>query len=75
MNSKDDKDRNQPKPATDQVQGEGDYEAARRYDKDVEAFAKSGKVEQAAREAAPKSDAEADALKKAEEEGKSHAKR
>ncbi len=68
-------DSNQAKPATDKVQGEGDYEAARRYDKDVEAFAKSGKVDEAARDAAPKSAAEAEALKKAEEEGKSHAKR
>lgn len=72
MNSKDDKTGN---PATDKVQGEGDYEAARRYDEDAETFAKSGKVEKAARDAAPKSDAEAEALKKAEEEGKSHAKR
>jgi hypothetical protein len=30
-------------------QGEGDYESARKYDAEQEAFAKSGKVEQAAR--------------------------
>ena len=35
----------------DQVQGEGDYDAARRYDKSVEQFAKSGKVEPAAKAA------------------------
>ncbi|HEY2180011.1 MAG TPA: hypothetical protein VGH15_15685 [Caulobacteraceae bacterium] len=33
------------------VQGEGDYEAARRYDKAQEAFANSGKVGAKAREA------------------------
>lgn len=34
-----------------QIQGEGDYDAARRYRKDQEAFAKSGKVDKAAHEA------------------------
>ena len=58
----------------DQVQGEGDYDAARRYDKSVEQFAKSGKVEPAAKAAAPKSKEEADELKQAEETGKSHSK-
>ena len=58
----------------DQVQGEGDYEAARRYDKSVEQFAKSGKVEPAAQAAAPKSEQEAEELKRAEEAGKSHSK-
>lgn len=66
---------NDTSSATDKVQGEGDYEAARKYDKDAEAFAKSGKVDEAARDAAPETPAEADAMKKAEEEGKSHAKR
>jgi len=32
-------------------QGEGDRESARRYNEDQQKFAKSGKVEQAAREA------------------------
>ncbi|HEX7044203.1 MAG TPA: hypothetical protein VF203_06290 [Burkholderiales bacterium] len=32
-------------------QGEGDRESARRYNEDQQRFAKSGKVEQAAREA------------------------
>lgn len=63
------------KADADKVQGEGDYDAARRYDQDVEAFAKSGKVDKAARDAAPKTEAEAEAMKNAEEEGKSHAKR
>ena len=33
-------------------QGEGDYESARKYDAEQEAFAKSGKVEQGAKDAA-----------------------
>jgi hypothetical protein len=35
----------------DQIQGEGNYDAARRYRKAQEDFAKSGKVNQAAHEA------------------------
>ena len=35
----------------DQIQGEGDYDAARRYRKAQEDFAKSGKVDKAAHEA------------------------
>lgn len=55
--------------------GEGDKESALRYDREQEAFAKSGKVEKAARVAEKAFDGpEADALKKAEEEGRSKAK-
>jgi hypothetical protein len=56
------------------VQGEGDYESAKKFDDDEAAFVKSGRVDQAAREAEPKSQAEADAMKKAEEIGKSRSK-
>ncbi|MEP7301047.1 MAG: hypothetical protein ABI699_05915 [Caldimonas sp.] len=63
-----------PTPKTDAVQGEGDYEAGRRYDKAAREFAESGKVEPAAHEAAPDSAAEADEMKRAEEVGKSHSK-
>ena len=59
---------------THRVQGEGDYDAARRYDKATTDFAKSGKVDEAARDAKPTSPAEADELRRAEDEGKSHAK-
>ena len=55
-------------------QGEGNVEAARRYDEAQKRFVDSGKVEQAARDAAPANDGEAEAMKKAEEAGKSHAK-
>lgn len=60
-------------PKKGQVQGEGDYEAARRYDKDVQSFPES-KVEQAKKDAAPKTPQEAEEMKRAEEIGKSHSK-
>ena len=58
----------------DEVQGEGDYEAARRYDKAARDFAESGKVEPAAHDAAPESAAQAEEMKRAEEIGKSRSK-
>ena len=61
-------------PKQDQVQGEGDYEAGRRYDKAAREFAESGKVEPAARDAAPGSTEEATEMQQAEETGKSHSK-
>ncbi len=61
-------------PNKDRVQGEGDYDAARRYDKAAREFAESGKVEPAAHEAAPDSPQQAEEMKRAEEIGKSHSK-
>lgn len=58
----------------DQVQGEGDYNAGRRYDKATREFAESGKVEPAARDAAPDNNSQAKELEQAEEIGKSHSK-
>jgi hypothetical protein len=58
----------------DRVQGEGDYDAARRYDKAAEDFAKSGKVDRAAHDAAPDSPQQAEELRQAEDIGKSHSK-
>jgi hypothetical protein len=57
-----------------QVQGEGDYEAARRHRKRVSEFIENNDVEKAAVRAAPESAAEAEELEDAEAEGKSHAK-
>jgi hypothetical protein len=57
-----------------QVEGEGSYSGARQYDEATRQFVKKGKVEQAARAAAPKSDAEAEEMQDAEQEGRSHAK-
>jgi hypothetical protein len=61
-------------PKQDQVQGEGDYDAARRYNKATKDFAKSGKVDRAAHDAAPASAQQADEMRKAEDISKSHSK-
>jgi hypothetical protein len=61
-------------PRDDQVQGEGDYNAGRRYDKASREFAESGRVEPAARDAAPEDQREAEDIERAEEEGKAHSK-
>lgn len=71
-----------PTPATDEpaaidssgVQGEGNYEAARLFNEAERKFVASGKVEVAARAAAPKSEAEQQAMLAAERDGKRRAK-
>jgi hypothetical protein len=66
-----------PKPgeADPALQGEGNYTAARRHRKSVKKFVESGRVQDAAREAAPDSDAVAQELERAEEAGLSHARK
>jgi hypothetical protein len=56
------------------VQGEGDYRGARRYRNAAEKFAHSADVERAARSAAPRNDAESDAMTEAEAVGRARAK-
>jgi len=56
------------------IQGEGDYEAARRYEEASKRYAESGKAPDAAKKASPGSPQEAEDMRRAEEEGKSHAK-
>jgi hypothetical protein len=56
------------------LQGEGNYDASRRYDKAAHEFAQSGKVDDAAHAAKPVSPEEAEALKRAERTGRSHSK-
>lgn len=56
------------------VHGEGNYAATRQYDDATKQYAKSGRVEQAARAAAPKSQADAREMDSAEAEGRRHAK-
>ncbi len=57
------------------VQGEGDYESARRYDKDVRDFVKTGNVEKAAEEAkTAREGSERAELDRAEKAGKDKAK-
>ena len=64
----------QQQQGKDRVQGEGDYDAARRYDQAAREFAESGRVDEAARNARPTSAEEAEQLRRAEREGQSHAK-
>ncbi|MDB6090662.1 MAG: hypothetical protein JWN85_3446 [Gammaproteobacteria bacterium] len=56
------------------VQGEGDYEAARRYRKEVKEFVDKADIDKAAHEAAPKSSAEQSEMEAAERIGRSHSK-
>jgi len=56
------------------VQGEGDYEASRRYRKRTKEYLENNDVEKAAIRAAPSSRAEAESLEAAEAAGKRRAK-
>ena len=56
------------------VQGEGDYEAARRYRKDVHDFVNSADIDKAAHDAAPHSPDEQREMTEAERAGRSHSK-
>lgn len=60
--------------AANDVQGEGDYRAARRYRASAERYAHSADVEAAARQAAPKNPAEAASMAQAEAIGRARAK-
>jgi hypothetical protein len=51
----------------DNVHGEGNYEATRQYNEATKKFIASGKVEQAARDAAPRDAGEAAEMKQAEQ--------
>jgi hypothetical protein len=51
----------------DKVHGEGNYKAAKEFDAAEAAFVKSGRVDKAARDAAPKSPAEEAELARAEQ--------
>jgi hypothetical protein len=56
------------------IQGEGDYEAARRYDKNVKRFVESADIDKAAHDAAPESAAAAADMQAAEQAGRARAK-
>ena len=63
------------KPAgSDAVQGEGNYEAAREFNAAQRKFVQSGKVDAAARAAAPRTDDEKQQMLDAEEKARSRAK-
>jgi hypothetical protein len=56
------------------VQGEGDYEAARRYRKRTTEYLENNDVEKAAVRAAPRSRADAEGMAAAEKAGKKRAR-
>jgi len=56
------------------VQGEGDYQATRRYQADVGNYVRSANIERAARAAAPRNEDEARELAEAEAAGRQRAK-
>ena len=58
----------------DKVEGEGSYTGTKDYNKRTKKFIQSGKVEQATKDAEPKSEQEARELQEAERIGKRHAK-
>lgn len=60
--------------AKDKEHGEGNYKASRDYNEATKKFVESGRVEQAAREAQPKSKTEAAQMTNAETEGRHRAK-
>lgn len=58
----------------EQVEGEGSYKGTKDYNERTKKFVDSGKVEQAARDAEPRSTEEAHQMEKAERIGKKRAK-
>ena len=64
----------QQTPKSEKIQGEGDYEAAERYDASARAFAQSGKVKAAADKAKTANAAEEADMQQAERAGLSHNK-
>jgi hypothetical protein len=56
------------------VQGEGNYEAAKKYDESVQSFVNSGKVTEAVQKAQPATPQEAKEMDDAESVGLSHSK-
>jgi hypothetical protein len=61
-------------PNIPENQGEGDYEAARRYRKRTDEYVENNDIEKAAVRAAPETAAEAEDMKAAEAAGKKRAK-
>jgi hypothetical protein len=63
-----------PMRRKDKVEGEGSYSGTKDYNERTRQFIDSGKVEDAARKARPKSESEKHEMQKAERIGKAHAK-
>jgi hypothetical protein len=58
----------------DKVEGEGSYSATKDYNERTKKFMESGKIEQAAKDAKPESEQQAQEMQKAERLGKQRAK-
>jgi hypothetical protein len=58
----------------DKVEGEGSYSGTKDYNQRTRKFIESGKVDEAARDAEPKSEKEKHAMQKAERIGRQRAK-
>ena len=58
----------------DKVEGEGSYSGSKDYNERTKKFVDAGKVDEAARKAAPKNEQEKHEMQKAERIGKEHAK-
>ena len=58
----------------DRVEGEGSYSGTKDYNERTKKFVDSGKVDEAARKASPKSRDDEQGMEKAERAGKQHAK-
>lgn len=59
----------------DGVEGEGSYSGTKDYNERTKKFVQSGKVDEAAHDAEPKSEEEKQAMQKAERIGKQRAKK
>jgi hypothetical protein len=59
----------------DRVEGEGSYSGTKDYNRRTKKFIESGKVDEAARDAEPRSEEEKHAMQKAERIGKQRAKK
>ena len=64
----------QPKAAGNEQMGEGSYQGARDYQKNIKEYLEKADVQSDAEAAKPASEAEARAIEDAEREGKSHSK-
>jgi hypothetical protein len=62
------------KERKDRVEGEGSYSGSKDYNERTRKFVDSGKVDEAARKAEPKTSEEKHAMQKAERLGREHAK-
>ena len=63
-----------PRKPNEELQGEGDYKSAQRFNEDEQAFVASGQAARATGKAAPVSPADAAEMLRAEKKGKARAR-